>query len=100
MISHVVIFWLKPANLEEGRRKILEDARNELSRIEGVRHLGAGAPIPTDRKVVDTSYQVALTMQFEFESQLQAYQTHPIHQKFLKECVQPFVEKIVVYDFS
>ena len=100
MINHVVIFWLNPTKIEEGRRKLLERARIELTKIEGVRNLGQGAPIPTDRKVVDTSYHVALTMQFDSESHLQNYQTHPIHQKFLKECVEPFVDRIVVYDFS
>lgn len=100
MISHIVIFWLKPDLLEEAQRRIVQAARSELAGIDGVHNLGVGSPIPTDRKVVDTSYHVALSMQFESESHLQSYQTHPVHQKFLKECVQPFVEKIVVYDFS
>jgi len=100
MLNHVVIFWLKPDKIEEGRRAILEEARHALPGIKGVQNLGAGAPIPTERKVVDTSYHVALTMQFDSESQLQKYQTHPIHQKFLKECVEPYVEKVVVYDFT
>lgn len=100
MINHIVVFWLKPDCIEEGRAKLLQAARSELGLIDGVRNLGAGSPIPTDRKVVDTSYQVALTMQFENDAALQAYQSHPVHQKFLKECVQPFVDRILVYDFS
>ena len=100
MINHVVIFWLKPDKIDEGRRALLASAERDLKGIDGVRTLGWGGPIPTGRKVVDTSYHVALTMQFDSESQLQKYQAHPVHQNFLKECVTPFVEKIVVYDFA
>lgn len=100
MLNHVVIFWLKSDKIDEGRRVMLEQARRALPAIEGVRNLGAGVSIPSERKVVDTSYHVALTMQFDSESQLQKYQTHPIHQKFVKECVEPYVEKLVVYDFT
>ena len=100
MLNHIVIFWLKADTIEEGRRKLLESASGQLTKIEGVRNLGSGVPILMDRKVVDTSYHVALTMQFDSESQLQNYQKHPIHQKFLRECVEPYVEKVIIYDFS
>ena len=99
MINHIVIFWLKQGSIDEGKRIILERARKELTGIPGVRNLGAGSPMPTERKVVDTSYHAALTMQFDSDADLQKYQVHPIHQKFLKECVEPFVERLVVYDF-
>ena len=100
MISHNVLFWLKSDKVEEGRGVIIQRAVNDLSKIEGVSHLIAGPPLPTGREVVDTSYDVGVSMQFKTTMELDNYHHDPIHQKFVKDCIEPYVDKVVVFDFS
>ena len=47
-----------------------------------------------------TSYDVAIVMIFKDESSLRNYEKSPIHQKAVKETLQPLVAKFVVYDFT
>jgi len=100
MLTHVVLFWLKPDAPADTATRLIGRAQAELTGIPGVRHLNAGAPIPTTRAIVDTSYQVGLSMQFANAEELDAYQIHPVHQRYVKECVQPNTSKVLVYDFT
>lgn len=100
MLSHNVYFWLKPDAPEGALEELLRRSREELPRIAGVLAFVAGTPVPTDRPVVDSSYDVALSMQFSSRAALEAYQSDPAHQKFVAECIRPHVARILVYDFD
>jgi hypothetical protein len=100
MISHSVFFWLKPNVPVDTQGKLLQRAREDLAKIEGVQNLLVGRPLPTDRKVVDSSYQVGLSMSFSSVAELSRYQNDAVHQQFVNEWVKPFVDKTVVYDFE
>lgn len=52
-----------------------------------------------DRKVVDSSYDVAINATFESAQALEAYVQHEDHAKILQEKLKPLVDKAVVYDF-
>ncbi len=98
MITHVVIFWAeKPYG--ENRKKLLAGAKM-LAEIPGVLEFRAGTAISSARAVVDDSFAVAISMTFHSAAELDAYLAHPIHAKFVEECVRPLSRRFVVYDFG
>ncbi|MEZ5278769.1 MAG: Dabb family protein [Opitutaceae bacterium] len=99
MITHVVVFWTdKP--MEENRRKVADGARDLLGPIPGVLEFRSGVAVPSPRGVVDDSFAVAISMTFENQAAADLYQSHPLHVRFIEECVKPHVKRFVVYDFG
>lgn len=99
MITHVVVFWTdKPHN--ENRDRLLAGTREWLAPIPGVLEFRTGVPVPSARGVVDDSFAVAISMTFASQAAADAYQTHPLHLRFIDECVKPCVKRLVVYDFG
>ena len=96
-ITHVVIVWFKPETPPDVRQKIEEDSR-DLHRIPGVYNLILGQTVPSDRPIVDDSFDLALSMQFDSVADMDAYVVHPQHQEFLK-LAKPNIAKLLVYDF-
>lgn len=99
MITHVVIFWLKP-EVQNARERLFAAARKHLPSIPVVQNFRYGASIPSERPVVDTTYGLAISMDFASAADLETYQQHPQHQAFIAEVVKPLVERVQVYDFS
>lgn len=98
MITHVVVFWTdKPHG--ENRDRLLAAAR-KLASIPGVKNFRAGIPVPSSRGVVDESYAVAISMDFETQGDADRYQNHPDHHAFVKNEVATFVKRLTVYDFE
>lgn len=96
-VDHVVLVWLKkPGN--ETDKQALRSAGDELRAIPGVRFINHGTALPSDRPVVDDSFDVGFVMGFDSAKDLQAYESHPLHQKKVKEVLGPLSRKIVVYD--
>jgi len=99
MFSHVVIFWTrtdKPSATEE----LLAGAEKYLRPIPGVLGFHIGRMVPSDRPVVDGSYQVALNLQFPDKQSQDEYQVHPLHIEFVEKAFKPNCERVVVYDFE
>ena len=98
-VDHVVMFWQKkPGDLQD-RRKIT-DAMDRLRVIEGITFLDYGTAVPSDRPVVDDSFDVALLVRFKNVDALHAYESDPRHTKEVKEVLLPLTKKIQVYDFT
>jgi hypothetical protein len=96
-VAHVVVCWLKePGNAEQ--RETLIRTSQQFVQIPGVVDVIAGVPIPSDRSVVDSSYDVAIVMIFESQQALSEYAIHPLHQQAVKEQLMPMVEKLLIYD--
>ena len=96
MLVHFVAFWLKKGTSAEVR----EDFRTGLESLRAVKHVEAlyvGTPIPSDRPVVDKSYDFALTVICKDAKALEAYQADPIHRAFA-EANRPRWERNLVYD--
>ena len=98
-IHHFVLCWLKEPGNEEHRQQIVE-ATESFREIPGVLAARAGQVIPSDREIVDDSFDVGILIVVPDSKSLTEYLEHPIHQKAKEEVLLPLVEKIVVYDFQ
>ena len=56
--------------------------------------------MPSERPVVEQSYQVALNLVFPSKAAQEDYQKHPAHVEFVEKFVKTMVRKLVVYDFA
>lgn len=98
MITHVVVFWTdKP--YAGNREKLLEGAA-KLGEIPGVLNFRSGKPVPSVRAVVDDSFAVAISMDFENQEAADTYQDHPMHHAFIEQYVKPYSKRFIVYDFA
>lgn len=97
-VVHVVLVWLKDAGNAEHRQQVISGSK-QLADIPGVLDLRVGTVIPSDRDVVDASYDVALYLRFASEADLQAYLVHPTHKTTVKEVFVPIMDHYRVMDF-
>ncbi len=62
-VIHVVLLWLnEPGNVEH-RRELIEVSRSFAS-IPGIVSVKVGAPVVSEREVVDDSFDVGLYLEF------------------------------------
>ena len=99
VIHHVVLCWLKEPGNAEHRQQIAE-ATESFRGIPGVLAARSGQVIPSDRSIVDDSFDVGILILVPDDKRLTEYLEHPIHQKAKEDVLLPLVEKIVVYDFQ
>ena len=57
-----------------------------------------GAPIMSDRAVVDYSFSIAFKMTFKDKASLSAYNADPYHEKISSEVTLPHVVRGLIYD--
>ena len=60
-------------------------------------HGWIGAPAPTDCPVIERGYQRALVLVFADQAAHDAYQVHPVHDRFRAECAG-FWTAVRIYD--
>ncbi len=97
-VEHIVIVWLKEPGSSTARNRIIE-ASGILTAIPGVVSIKSGIVMPSDRTIVDSSFDIALIITLVDAAALQAYLTHPLHVTLVEETLKPLVERIQVYDF-
>lgn len=96
-LVHHVFFWLKNPDSKEDLAKLLAGIRT-LGQIETVRAIHIGVPASTEKRdVVETSYSASELLLFDDVGGQNAYQTHPVHLKFVEHC-SALWSKVVVYD--
>jgi muramoyltetrapeptide carboxypeptidase LdcA involved in peptidoglycan recycling len=96
-LVHHVFFWLKNPQSRQDLERLLAGLRT-LGNIETVRAIHIGVPAKTEqRPVVDASYSASEILFFDDVAGQNAYQVHPIHQQFVKDC-EHLWERVVVYD--
>lgn len=96
MFIHHVYFWLKNPGSKEDLEKLLSGLKT-LSRVKSIKSFYIGKPADTNRPVIDSSYSVSWLLFFDNKAQQDAYQTDPIHLKFVEDCSHLW-ERVVVYD--
>jgi hypothetical protein len=97
-VVHTVVCWLKKPGDVVARRALVETSKTFM-KIPGVLDVRAGEVLPDNRPMVDSSFDVAVTLYFENEQALRDYEKHPIHLKAVQEKLIPLVRKFVIYDF-
>ena len=91
--------WLnEPGNTAQINDVI--EATQGLQEIPEVQEIRVGKSIPSDRAIVDDSFDVALYMIFNSKEALETYLIHPKHAEAVKIVLRPFASKILVYDFE
>ena len=97
-IEHIVLAWLKnPGNKDEQARLICA-AKSLKADIKEVKSLAVGRALPSDRDVVDDSFDIALVMHFDSKEALASYEQNPVHVKAVTDTLKPLTKKIVVHD--
>ena len=85
MFVHAVYFWLRK-DLTAAQLEQYAEGLESLCRIEGVRNGYIGVPAPADRPVVERGYSRALVLIFADQAAHDAYQDHPVHDRFRQQC--------------
>lgn len=96
-LIHTVYFWLKD-DLSTEQIANFKKGVQSLSAIETIEKFYIGEHANTEaRDVIDHSYDYSLIVHFRDQAGHDAYQPHPIHQKFVED-FGPSFEKVIVYD--
>ena len=99
MFSHVVVFWTDPKK-PNAADELIAGANKWLKAVPGIVSFHVGRMVPSQRPVVDQTYQVALNIVFTDKKAQDIYQTHPLHTEFVEKTFKPNCSKCVVYDFQ
>jgi hypothetical protein len=97
-VDHIVLVWLKRPGSADDKQALIESGK-ELRAIPGIRFLDSGIALPSERPIVDDSFDVGFVMRFESKAALAAYSVHPTHMK-AKEKLLRLSNRIVVYDVT
>ena len=95
MITHIVIFRTKC----DADKALLLDQVKSLKSIESATDFACGAPIISDRPVVDDTFAVGLVVSFKSADDMSAYMIHPTHLKF-NEFLAQYKIKVQVFDIA
>ncbi len=93
---HSVYFWLK-RDLTPEQLHTFEKGLESLTTIEHVKLGFIGVPAPTDRPIIDRTYDNSLILVFENKDEHDLYQDHPVHEDFRQTCGN-FWLKVGIYD--
>jgi hypothetical protein len=96
-VHHVVLVWL-PESATEQHLEDMIAATRRLGTIPGVSELRVGRAVPSDRGIVDDSFDVGIVMSFDGVDAMNRYLEHPRHLEFVERYVRGRVERLVVYD--
>ena len=97
-VQHVVVFWLKDHGNVKDQERLVQAAK-DLAKLPGVLGVKVGTVLPSERPVVESTYDVAMVFSFVDKKALADYEAHPVHRKAVDEVIKPLVSKIIVYDF-
>lgn len=94
-LVHHALFWLKNPGPGPDRDQLIAGLQT-LREIKLIRLLHVGVPAPVEaRDVVDLSFDASELMVFDSVEDQTAYQTHPIHQAFIKSCEHLWARVVV-----
>lgn len=85
MFVHAVYFYLRD-DLTRAEQDQFNRGVKSLREIEGVAAGYIGVAAATDRAVIERGYSRALVLVFPDQAAHDAYQVHPVHDKFRAEC--------------
>lgn len=98
-LVHIVLIWLKDAGNQEHIQQVAEVTK-QLEAIPEIQELRMGTSVPSNRKIVDDSFDIGIYMIFKSEESMEIYLRHPKHQEAVRKIIKPLTRKIIVYDIS
>ena len=99
-IDHVVFVWLKNPGSAKDRRALVDTSRELAATIPQIRSFRWGTAVPSERPIVDDTFDLALVMNFADRAALEQYESHPAHKRAAEEVLRPMTRKVVVYDIE
>lgn len=96
LFIHHVLFWLQDGENPAVRSKF-KKALEELGSIPLIKFLHIGTPADTNREIIDSSYHYSFLIGFDDKADHDAYQLHPIHDKFRNEYSDMWT-RVLIYD--
>jgi len=97
-VEHVVLCWLKEPGNRDHQRRIIE-ASKKFRGMAGVLKVSTGRGQPSDRDIVDDSFDVGIVITFASAADMQRYLVHPVHVAAVTDIIRPLTSRILVYDF-
>ncbi|MEM1121802.1 MAG: Dabb family protein [Bacteroidota bacterium] len=94
---HTVFFWMKEGITDEQKADFVKNGLGEMKKCPQLYKVFSGPPAGTPREVVDNSYDYAWICHFKSKADQDAYQTEPIHVKFVED-YKDLWERVQVYD--
>jgi hypothetical protein len=98
-VHHIVVCWLKDPGNANARQQLIDVSRS-FQTLPGVIQVSAGPVLPSERGIVDSSFDVAIVMTFSSREALDAYLANPRHRQASQEVLRPLTSKVIVYDFT
>jgi hypothetical protein len=96
-VIHHVFFWLRNSGSIADREQLIAGIKT-LAAIETVHNLHVGVVASTEKRdVVENTWDVSELMFFSDVAGQAIYQSHPLHQDFIKNYSHLW-KKVVVYD--
>lgn len=99
-LTHIGLIWLKNTGNDTDRQQLIDSLRQFAREIPEVQSLTVGKAHPSPSQLVDSTFDLCFTMQFDDQAALDRYARHPIHQKAASDLFLPLSRKILFYDFS
>jgi hypothetical protein len=99
-VDHIVIVWLKRPGNAEDKAKLVDTSKDLQHALPVIRGMSFGRPLPSERPVVDDTFDLAFTMEFASRGDLDAYRNHPEHIRATKDVLRPLARRVVVYDIE
>lgn len=99
-LVHAVAFWWSadaPPDLSE--RMVTLYRERVASEVPGVVEVWIGPPDPSERSVVDSSFDLMSAVRFESPEAEDGWQVHPVHDA-LKAEFGPYIERVQINDFT
>jgi D-alanyl-D-alanine dipeptidase len=99
-IQHVVLLWLQRPGNAQDRHAIIRATKEMQTSTGLIRSFRSGRPVPSQRPVVDDTFDLALVMEFDNRHALAAFENHPVHLAAKKKFLQPLARKVRIYDIA
>ncbi len=94
---HSVYVWLADPRDETERKAFLLAMKKFIHNLPYAELVTFGEVVPSEREVVDSSYDYSFIVSFNSEEDMRRYETDPAHKAFLAE-TKELIDHIVIYD--
>jgi D-alanyl-D-alanine dipeptidase len=99
-IDHLVVVWLKRPGNKGDIDRLIRATRELTARNGLIRCVRYGGPLPSERPVVDDTFDLAILMRFDDRHALADFEKDPDHRRAIAEVLQPAARRVLIYDVA